>query len=371
MNFSYISDFSTIRSSDEKNEELNPLEDTINSQFEECFSKIFALNNNIDEDFDKDFFLDPKEKPDIKANLFSSEDIKDKTADKSKEKLCNNETGSKNFNESSSDEMEKSLYDYQNIFNNLMDKDMNSLNIIIQKNEKEETKKECENFLGKKRNLFKVDYPNYFSIFSYGQYNEYTRQVIEDVLDNYYGKDSKHKENSSKDDGKKKPHPKKKNVLKRKENSDNIRKKIKARFLKVLKNSINQRLKLAGSKKLFNFLPQAFICNVSKQKNKAVLNLSLKELFQKNLCEGEKSKDLKNYYHNLSVLEYLEQNYDIGEKSNYNNFKNMKYYQIFNEYLKSKEFEMEIASLKQEKENDKYIRNYIIKANNFLNFFDN
>ena len=133
------------------------LEDTINSQFEECFSKIFALNNNIDEDFDKDFFLDPKEKPDIKANLFSSEDIKDKTADKSKEKLCNNETGSKNFNESSSDEMEKSLYNYQNIFNNLMDKDMNSLNIIIQKNEKEETKKECENFLGKKRNLFKVD----------------------------------------------------------------------------------------------------------------------------------------------------------------------------------------------------------------------
>ena len=49
----------------------------------------------------------------------------------------------------------------------------------------------------------------------------------------------------------------------------------------------------------------------------------------------------------------------------------MKYYQIFNEYLKSKEFEMEIASLKQEKENDKYIKHYIIKANNFLNFFNN
>ena len=195
MNFSYLSDFSTIRIPDEKSEDLNPLEDTINSQFEECFSKIFALNNNIDEDFDKDYFLDSKENPDIKANLFSSEDIKNKTADKSKEKLCNNETGSKNFNESSSDEMEKSLYYYQNIFNNVMDKDKESLNIIIHKNEKEETKKECENFLGKKRNLFKVDYPNYFSIFSYGQYNEYSRQVIEDVLENYYGKNSKNKEN--------------------------------------------------------------------------------------------------------------------------------------------------------------------------------
>ena len=156
---------------------------------------------------------------------------------------------------------------------------------------------------------------------------------------------------------------------KRKHKPDDIRKKIKARFLKALKNAMNQRLKLAGSGKLFKFLPQAFICNVSKQKNKAVLNLSLKELFEKNLCEGEKPKDLKKYHHNLSVLEYLEKNHDIGEKSNYNNFKNMKYYQIFNEYLNSKEFEIEIESLKQEKENDKYIRDYIIKANNLNNFF--
>ena len=369
MNYS---DISTIRNSDEKSEDLNISEEQFNSQFEEFFPKIFDFNKFIELNLDNDSCLDINEENDIKANCSSSESSKDKTADKSKEKLSKNENGNKNGNESSSDEMEKSFTDCQNILNDLMeDKGNDSLNIIIQQNQQKETKKECESVLGRKRNLFKIDYPNYYSIFSYGQYNEYSRQLIEDALNPNMGKDSKKKENASKSDCKKKPHQKKKNVLKRKENSDNIRKKIKARFLKVLKNAINQRLKSAGSEKFFNFLPQAFICNVSKQKNKAVLNLSLKELLEKNLCEGEKSKDLKNYYHNLSVLEYLEQNYDIGEKSNYNNFKNMKYYQIFNEYLKSKEFEMEIASLKQEKENDKYIRDYIIKANNILDFFEN
>ena len=48
----------------------------------------------------------------------------------------------------------------------------------------------------------------------------------------------------------------------------------------------------------------------------------------------------------------------------------MKYSQIFDEYLKSYEFEMEIASLKSQKENDKYIRNYIIKARSFIDFIN-
>ena len=47
----------------------------------------------------------------------------------------------------------------------------------------------------------------------------------------------------------------------------------------------------------------------------------------------------------------------------------MKFYQIFNEYLRSKEFEKEITSLKLEKENDKYIRKYIIKAGSFIEFY--
>ena len=46
----------------------------------------------------------------------------------------------------------------------------------------------------------------------------------------------------------------------------------------------------------------------------------------------------------------------------------MKYYEIYNEYLLSEEFKLVISSLKQ-KENDKYISNYIFKANNLINFF--
>ena len=164
-----------------------------------------------------------------------------------------------------------------------------------------------------------------------------------------------------------------KNVQKRKENSDNIRKKIKSRFLKVLKNTVNERLKIAGSKKFFKFLPQKFVSNITKEKNKFILDLTFKDLFSKNFFDEEKENatHIENYYHNLQVLEYLEKNNDISEKSNFNIIKNMKFRQIFNEYLKSKEFEMEIDLLKQEKESDKYIKDYIFKACDLIDFFSN
>ena len=128
---------------------------------------------------------------------------------------------------------------------------------------------------------------------------------------------------------------------------------------------------MAGSKELFNFLPQVFISNISRDKNRDVLDLTFKEIFSKNFFEDEKANesDIKKYKHNLNVLEYLENNKEIAEKSNYNVFKNMKFYQIFNEYLRSKEFEKEVTSLKMQKENDKYIRNYIIKAGSFIEFY--
>lgn len=97
---------------------------------------------------------------------------------------------------------------------------------------------------------------------------------------------------------------------------------------------------------------------------------TFKDIFTRNFCEDKDGNqpDVKKYHHNLSVIEYLENNKEIAEKSNYNNFKNMKFYQIFYEYLKSKEFELEIVSLKMERENEKYIREYIFKACNFIEF---
>ena len=44
----------------------------------------------------------------------------------------------------------------------------------------------------------------------------------------------------------------------RKVKPDNIKKKIKARFHKDIKNFINQKLKKAGAIKLFDLMPQKF-----------------------------------------------------------------------------------------------------------------
>ena len=72
---------------------------------------------------------------------------------------------------------------------------------------------------------------------------------------------------------------KKKRVKKkRKFKPDDIRKKIKARFHKTIKNIINENLKKAGAKELFDFIPQSFIGNVSKKVNNLVLDYTYKEI---------------------------------------------------------------------------------------------
>ena len=252
-------------------------------------------------------------------------------------------------------------------------KNQNTCNIIFNKNNSKINEEKIKN-----QKIFKVIYSNIlnnsdnFIIFTDGYNNDFWRQIINEALNDV-------NKNSKKVKTKKiflqippKPKKKKKNIQKRKENSDNIRKKIKARFLKALRNAINQKLKKAGSKYIFQLLPQSFITNLSKDKNRKILNLTLKEIFLKNFNDKEKGKktDYNKYKHNSLVLDYLEKNNDISEKANFNKIKNMKYSEVFNEYLLSKEFESEISTLKQQKENDKYIKDYIIKARNFINFFN-
>ena len=60
---------------------------------------------------------------------------------------------------------------------------------------------------------------------------------------------------------------------KRKYKPDDIRKKIKSRFHKSIKNIINENLRRAGSKYFFSFLPQIFICSIGREKNYQILNL--------------------------------------------------------------------------------------------------
>ena len=161
----------------------------------------------------------------------------------------------------------------------------------------------------------------------------------------------------------------KKNKKSRKENSDNIFKKIKVRFNKDIKIRANEILESAGYILKFKYLP--FADNLNKNFNTKTFNTSFKDLFSMDFEEfvkknGVKNKikdsERKNYEHNKSVLEYLERN-------NVNfDFLNMTYIQLFNDYLDSIEFEMAIDHLNK-KEKKEYVNNYIVKANNFLKKF--
>ena len=345
--FSEISLDYSIINIDENSDDL-----TINKKylnFKDSLSNIFGdKNTNVDNeseiDYNQYYYLKKRVNPNIKDNMINSIENYDDTKGKSNE--------SQKIHSVISDS--KCNNNINNLLKNLSEKDLEHNN---------NNKINKEKFLGKKKKIFRVEYSNIFNIFSFCERNNNIQKLINDALND---KNSKIKKN-----GRQKRRNKTKFIVNRKQNFDNIRKKIKARFLKALKNALNAKLKSAGSKYFFTFLPQIFIINLSKKINKSILDLTLNELFSKNFFNKkiEKKADLKKYNHNLFVLKYLENNKDICEKSKFNIIKDMKFSQIFNEYLISKEFEIEISTLIQQKENDKYIKNYIIKARNFLNFF--
>ena len=375
IQFNNFPELITENNSEENYKNINILDDSNNIEFNECFNKIFVMNkmNEIDTD-ESECVIKEKENQNLTFNNLNNINInenKEMTLDKSKQKI--NEDNLSEF--SSILNSVGLIFDNKNNFNsiiNIMNETNDNYN-MIPKIEITKTQKEKDNCNNK--NFFTTNCPKNFAIFNYGIYNKTSRDIIDQVLEELYQNETNKNKPEGMDNSNaiKKQNKKVKNILKRKENSDNIRKKIKTRFLKALRNRVNERLRKAGSQKLFKFLPQNFISNISKEKNKLILDLTFKEIFAKNFIKDEKECDLelKKYHHNLSVLSYLEKNKEIMENSNYIIFKDMTFSQIFKEYLISKDFEIEIASLKQEKENDKYIKDYIIKASNLLNFFSN
>lgn len=161
----------------------------------------------------------------------------------------------------------------------------------------------------------------------------------------------------------------------RKDKMDDILKKIKSRFHKDLKNILNKYLKLSGAKKLFGFLPQSFISNISKSFNFKCLNLTYKELLSTNFEKDSKknilfSNGYKKYLKNKDVLNYLEENPEISKLSGFDVVQNIKYKDLFKRYLNSAEFENSIVRLKNEKEKPEYINKYIIYANKYIEHFN-
>ena len=165
-------------------------------------------------------------------------------------------------------------------------------------------------------------------------------------------------------------------VKKRKDNPDIIRKKLKSKFHKTIKRIINNNLKKADSQKLFDFLPQCFLINLTKKLNSKFFELTYKELLSTDfIFELNKTNDYKNleidknnYLKNKEVLEYLDKNPNISKNSGFDIIKNMKYKDLLYNYFISKEFEDSLNDLKNE-ESQEYIQSYMYHAKNYIQFY--
>ena len=167
---------------------------------------------------------------------------------------------------------------------------------------------------------------------------------------------------------------------KRKYKGDIIRKKIKSRFHKSIKNIINENLKKAGSECFFDFLPQCFIGNTSKKLNKTCLEMTYKELLSTNFFSDycrtmvnykNEQIDKNKFNKNKRTLEYLQNNPEISKKSGFYYIKDMKYKTLLNNYFISREFEESLHQVKEENEAPEYIQFYIYRAKNYVNFYNN
>ena len=155
---------------------------------------------------------------------------------------------------------------------------------------------------------------------------------------------------------------------KRRENNDNIRKKIKRGFFnKGLIHKLNMILKNQNINSYFEIFQQHFVGDVTKRTNNQLMNMTLEEIFEKK--ELYQESELKTYKHNLNLVKSIE----IQENKEIKNILNKKLYLIFEEYINSKEFLIdEINRLKNKKMDNEYIKRYIYLTKHFIEFaFDN
>ena len=154
----------------------------------------------------------------------------------------------------------------------------------------------------------------------------------------------------------------------RKENQDNIRKKIKRGFFNcALIKKLNEKLKSIGSRKYFRKFPQHFVSDVNQLRNKVIFGMTLGEIFcKKELYLPENKEGLNNYLNNLKVIKSEE----VEENEVFNKILNKTIRELYEEYLNSEEFKVEeINRLKEKKMKDEYIERYISLARYLVAFF--
>ena len=153
----------------------------------------------------------------------------------------------------------------------------------------------------------------------------------------------------------------------RKDNQDNMRKKIKRGFYNTsLIKFLNELLKSIGTKKYFEKFPHNFVNDVNQKRNKKIFGMTLREvLVEKKLYIHEENSGFNNYLHNLKVV----QSEDIKENEEFKKIFKKKICELYEEYLNSDEFKIgEINRLKEKNMADDYIARYIYLANHLIEF---
>ena len=150
----------------------------------------------------------------------------------------------------------------------------------------------------------------------------------------------------------------------RRENQDNIRKKIRRGFLnRGIIKKLNSILKNNGSESSFEKFQKNLINNVTKKANKEFMNMTLKEIFEKK--ELYQESELKNYEQNLNLIKSME----IQENKEIQNILNKKLCVIYEDYLNSKDFLIDdINWLKNKNMDNEYIERYKYLAKHFIEF---
>ena len=154
----------------------------------------------------------------------------------------------------------------------------------------------------------------------------------------------------------------------RKENQDNIRKKIKRGFFNNgLIKKLNEKLKNIGSNKYLRKFPQHFVSDVNQKRNKELFNMTLREIFEnKELYINEDKEGFRNFLNNLRVV----QNEEIKENKELKIIFEKTISELYEEYINSDEFKIiEINRLKEKKMQDDYIKRYINLARYLILFF--
>ena len=155
-------------------------------------------------------------------------------------------------------------------------------------------------------------------------------------------------------------------ISKRMDNQDNIRRKIKRGFFNSMTDNLNKVLNIIGSKFYFMKFSRSFSSDVVRKNNKDLLYITLENIFEKK--ELFKENELDNYYHNFKVVKSEE----IQGNEELKKIIGKTYFELFNEYINSKEFKIdEIRRLRENNMEESYIQKYIFLAQHLLEFFQN